>query len=135
MKFTVKVLLIVLAVMIFATGVAWAKSFPPTQRSTTGAIATCKGLTATKVIHDDTAYLTCDLRDTLADHYSVYIAWHIDGYRDVKLYNKRGASSVTHFESGQYNPDGSIGHIYWKVCRDRPLLPDNCSSLVTLVNR
>ena len=126
-----KVLLVILAAMTLTAGVVHAESFPPTRKSTTGAIATCKARTASRFFHDDTAYLTCDLRDTRADGHPVYIVWRIDGYRDVKRWNRNGATSVVHIEDGRRNPDGSIGRIYWRVCRDRPPLLDNCSAWVT----
>ncbi len=96
--------------------------------STTGAAATCDLITYKTVIHDDTAQLTCSLSDTSDDGDEVYVEWWQDGFGHIQLHNYDGAGTTITVQDARFNGDGSFQTIYFKVCRDISLWPDNCSS-------
>jgi hypothetical protein len=100
-------------------------------RSTTGAKASCHFSTWGVVIHDDHAQINCSLSDTAADSHSVYVEWWQDGFGHVQLKNSNGSGSTKSVVDARQNGDGSFETLYFKVCRDVQLLPDNCSSTYT----
>jgi hypothetical protein len=109
---------------------AYADNFPPDTRSTTGASATCTMSTRDGRVHDQFADIDCNIRDTLADRKSVYVEWWQDGFGKVRLSNNAGSGQTVRRRDSRFNPSGSFEHLYWRVCRDIPLFPDNCSGTV-----
>ena len=103
-------------------------NYPTEHNSTTGAQADCDLITYITYVHDDTAQITCDISDTLADGDSVYVEWWQDGFGHVQLKNENGSGTTVHRVDARFNPDGSFETVYWKVCRDISFYPDNCSS-------
>lgn len=98
------------------------------QRSTTGARAVCTIVTSKTYVANDTAGFYCNITDTLRDDYGVYVSYWIDGYNRGRLSHNGGSGTVA--RSGTTRGDASIGTAYWRVCRDRPVIADNCSSTV-----
>lgn len=101
------------------------------NESTTGASASCTMRSWTAEIHDQNADISCDISDTLGDSHSVYVDWWQDGYAKKRLTNHDGAGHTTHSYDSRYNPDGSFGTLYWRVCRDVQLGDDNCSRTIS----
>ncbi|GAA2605681.1 hypothetical protein SMC26_10855 [Actinomadura fulvescens] len=101
------------------------------KRDTTGAWAHCWVSTANGKVRDQYAYISCYLKDTKADRNRVYVAWWQDGFGGIHLENKKGAGKTITVRDGRYNRHGAFVNLKWKVCRDRPGRPDNCSSRVT----
>ncbi len=97
-------------------------------RSTTGARATCSFYTWKVLIHDDHAQINCSLSDTSGDSHSVYVDWWQDGFGHVHLRNSKGNGSTISVVDARQNGDGSFEDLYFRVCRDVQLEPDNCSS-------
>lgn len=101
------------------------------DRSTTGAAASCTMRSWAAEIHDQNADISCNISDTLGDSHSVYVDWWQDGYAKKRLTNHDGSGHVTQSYDARYNPDGSFGTLYWRVCRDVQFGNDNCSSTVS----
>lgn len=99
------------------------------QQSTTGARAVCTIVTSKTYVANDTAGFYCNITDTLRDDYAVYVSYWIDGYSRHRLSHNGGSGTVS--RNGTTRGDASIGTAYWRVCRDRPALPDNCSPTVS----
>ena len=135
----------IMTITLLSTAVAFCALFPlsdqahaatytyyPSQTAgTTGAVATCKLITWADRIHDDTAELDCQLKDTKADGDSVYVEWWQDGFGHIQHRNSQGNGHTITFRDARRNGDGSFETAYFKVCRDVSFWPDNCSSTMS----
>lgn len=114
--------------LVLSTTSASAATSSTVTRSTTGASASCYFTTWAVLIHDDHAQINCSLSDTSGDSHSVYVEWWQDGFGHVTLRNSGGSGTTKSVVDARQNGDGSFGDLYFKVCRDVQLEPDNCSS-------
>jgi hypothetical protein len=106
-------------------------SYPSQTASTTGAVATCSLTTSADRIHDDTAQIECDLKDTKADGDAVYVEWWQDGFEHTQLRNSLGNGHTIYVVDTNINGAGSFETAYFKVCRDISFWPDDCSSTMS----
>ena len=95
-----------------------------------GASATCSVSTWAGPVHDDMAQIDCALTDTKGDSNPVYIDWWQDGYKKIRFENHDGKGHSTTHNDVRYNPDGSFGDVYWKVCVDVRPGQDKCSETI-----
>jgi hypothetical protein len=121
---------LVMTGMLFATGLAHADQYTDTAK-TEGASATCTMTSGTSISRNDTASISCDLTDTKGDAHPVYVEWWQDGFARKRLPNYDGVNHTSHHDDGKQNLDGGFINLYWRVCRDVQLGPDNCSDPIS----
>jgi hypothetical protein len=100
------------------------------SRSTFGAAATCRMSTSDfKGQRNRFASISCTIKDTnKTDKDSVYVLWRQDGFGSVRLNGVR--NGTVNRSDTRFNRDAGFENLYWKVCRDIFLFPDNCSGTV-----
>lgn len=110
-----------IALVVILTGILVAQSALPAL-----AVVTVTTTGAEASYYDSPNYMY--VYDTSADGYSVYAeyCWGTSCSSGTKVYNSNGDGTVVRHT---LSPVGSF--ITFRVCRDKPLQPDNCSSWVT----
>ena len=86
--------------------------------STTGAAATCQLRTFASNYYDgpNSARITCQLSDTLADSRPVYVEWWQDYFAHRRMHNAQGpGTTVTVYDNR--SAGGAYFIVYFKVCR------------------
>lgn len=87
--------------------------------------ATCWIWTSDGKVKNQYAHSRCKpIKDLAKDKAGIYVHWWQDGFKKIKL--KAGADRY----DARYNRSGSFKYLRWKVCMDRNLAPDPCSSTV-----
>jgi hypothetical protein len=94
--------------------------------TTDGAKATCTVTSSEKW----RGTFVCTIYDTKADGKGVYVETQVQAFPSVRRSNWSGGAGTSVTRSYNVATDGS-GGVRFKVCRDVPLLPDNCSSWST----
>lgn len=123
----VKLSVLAFAALLLGAAPASADVYGPQTREANYAKATCTITTYQVYVHDDAAQLDCQIWDKMVDGDGTYVSFQIDGYEPLSMYGDGGAP----VSEMQYNPDGSIGTVRWKVCDDNQFpVSDDCTSTV-----